>query len=71
MGDPDAAVKLSEILRDPYTEQIEIIYRNDTKENVIRCIFMVWHCSVLGTLRNEFFTVAAGLSIGGNLAKHK
>jgi hypothetical protein len=31
MGDLDAAVKLSEILRGHYTEQIEIIYRNDTK----------------------------------------
>jgi hypothetical protein len=31
MGDLDAAVKLSEILRGHYTEQIEILYRNDTK----------------------------------------
>jgi hypothetical protein len=33
MGDLDAAVKLSEILRDPYTEQLEILYRYDKKEN--------------------------------------
>ena len=67
MGDPDSVGKLSEILRDHYAEQLD-----DQPYSHIRCnrnqfIFKAWPCSVLWTLRSEFFLTESGLSIGRNV----